>query len=94
MPFLAFVTYGTAVADTDLVNMSPAGACGFLGCACDFSVVGASAAPSTATSPRREVGDDGKETGDLGFMRREGGKEGRIGYGKPLQGVVLLDGIV
>ena len=89
---LTFITRGTAVADTYLVTVRPAVAFGVPGCACIFSVFGAPTAPSTAAFPRGEVGDDGKETGDLGVARREGGTERQVGYDKPLNGVVLLDG--
>ena len=41
--------------------------------------------------PRGEVGDEGKELGGLGVARREGGREGLIGYDKTLNNVVLLD---
>ena len=92
MSFLAFITRGTAVADTDLVTVRPTLACGVPGCDCGFSVVGDPTANSTAASPRGEVGDDGKETGDIGVACREGDREGRVGYDKPLNGVVLLDG--
>ena len=91
MSVLAFITRGTAVDDTDLVTVHPEVSCGVPRCACGFSVVGARASPSTATYPRGVVGDDGKETGDLGVARREGGREGRVVYDKSLNGVVLLD---
>ena len=44
--------------------------------------------------PRGEVGDDGKEPGNLGVPRPVGGGERRVGYDKPLDGVVLLNGRV
>ena len=87
---LAFSTCGTAVADTDFVTVRPAVAFGVPGWDCGFSVVGATAAPSSAASPRGDVGDDGTETGNIGVARREGGREGCVGYDKSLNGVVLL----
>ena len=48
--------------------------------------------PPPPPPPRGEVGDDGKETGNLSVARRKGGGEGRVGDYKPLDGVVLLDG--
>ena len=61
---------------------------------CVFFVGGATAASSSAASPRGEVDDDGKETGNLGVARREGGREGCVGYDKSLDGAILLDGNV
>ena len=92
MSVLVFITRVTAVSNTDLVTVRPAVACGVPGCDCRFSIVSATAAPSSTASPRGEVGDDGKETGDLGVARREGGREGRVEYCKSLDNVVILDG--
>ena len=92
MSVLAFTTCGTAVANTDIVTVRPEVACGVPGCDFGFPVVGVTAAPSSAASPRGEVGDGGKEMGDLGVARREGGRDRRVGYNKSLDGVVLLDG--
>ena len=49
-------------------------------------------APSSAASPRGEVGDDGKKTGNIGVARCKGGRERCVGYEKLLDGVVILDG--
>ena len=89
---LAFITCGTAVADRDLVTVRPEASCVVPGCDCGFFVIGATATPSTAASPQGEVGDNGKETGDLGVARLKGGREGRVGYDKLLNRVVILDG--
>ena len=92
MSVLAFSTCGTDVANTDLVTVSPAVACVFPGWGCGFSVVGATFASSYAASPSGEVGDDGKDTGDLGSACRKGIREGCVGYDKSLDVVVFLDG--
>ena len=81
---LAFNTRGTAVAGTDLVTVRLDVACGVPGWFCGFLVVDVAAAPSSAASPRGEVGDDGKETGNIGVARREGGREGCVGYYKSI----------
>ena len=41
------------------------------GCDCGVSVVSATAAPSSSASSRGENGNDSKETGNLGVVRRE-----------------------
>ena len=69
MSVLAFIACGTAVADTDLVTVRTAIGYRVPGCACGYFVVSAPASPSTAPSLRGEVGDGGKETGDLGVAR-------------------------
>ena len=71
---LAFIARSTAVANTDLVTVRPTISYGVPGCACGFTVVGATTSPSTSASPRGEVGDDGKELGDLSVTCREGGR--------------------
>ena len=75
MPVLALLSRSTDVAETDLETVRTTIADGVPGCACGFTVVDATAALSDAASPRGEVGDDGKEPGDLGVARRKGGKE-------------------
>ena len=74
--------------------MRPSVACGVPGWFCGFFVVGATAAPSFAAPPREEVGDYGKETGNLGVALREGVREGCVGYDKSIDGVVILDNCV
>ena len=91
---LALNTRGTAVAGTDIVTVCLEVAFGVPGWFCGFLVVGVTAAPSSAASPCGEVGDDVKEAGNIGVARREGGREGCVGYDKSLKVVVLLDGVV
>ena len=90
MSVLVFSTRSTAVADTNIVTVRPAAACGVPEWFCGFFVVGATDAPSSAVTPRGEVGDDGKDTGNLGVGGREGGRDGCVGYDKSLDDVVTL----
>ena len=92
VPVLTLIARSNAVADTDLVTVRPTLAYGVPGCACGFTVVDATTGPSTAAYPCGEVGNVVKEPGDLGVARRKGGREGRVGYDKPLHNVVFLDG--
>ena len=91
---LALIAHITDVAETDLETVCPTIAYGVPGCACGFTVVDSTTALTTAASPCGEFGDDSKKTGDLCVVRREGGRKGRIGDVKTLNGVVLLDGSV
>ena len=55
-----------------------------------FTVVSA-AAPSAATPPCGDVGDYGKEPGNLSVVRHKGGREARVGDYNPLNGAIILD---
>ena len=77
--------------DTNLEVVSPTIAPGVPGCTGGFTVVAASAHSATA-SPRGEVGDYGKELGDLGVACCEGGRERRVGDDKSINGVILMEG--
>ena len=89
---LVLIAHSTAVVDTDLETVFLTIAYGVPGCACGFTLVDAPPFPSTPPSPRGGVGDDGKETGNLGVASRKGGRDGQVGDNKPLNSVVLLDG--
>ena len=89
MPVLALLTQSTAVANTDLEAVWPIISHGVPVCTGGFDIV--IATTSASASPRGEVGDDGKEPGDLGVTRRKGGGEGQVGDDKPVDGVILLD---
>ena len=91
MPILTLISRSTAVANKDLETVRPKIAYGLPGCTCGFTVGDATAAPSAAAFPRGEVGGDVKEPVDIGVTRRKGGREGRVVYSKPLNGVVLMD---
>ena len=92
MPILALLTRSAEVDDTDLEDVQPTIAHGVPGCTGGFDIVAAAATTSTVAVPHVEVGDDGKEPGDLGVARREGGGERRVRDDKPIDGVVLMDG--
>ena len=96
VPVLALLARSAAVTDTDLEAVQPTIDHGVPGCNGGFDVVVAatSAATSAAAPLCGEVGDDGKDPGDLGVARREGGKEGQVGDDKPLYGVIIMDGRV
>ena len=74
MPVFALLARSTAVADTDPEDVRPTISHGLLGCTGGFTVVCAAADISAAASPGGEVGDDGKDPGDLGVAHREGGR--------------------
>ena len=89
---LALISHITGVADTDLVTVCTTIPYGVPGCACGFTVFDATTAPCTSASLRGEIGDDGKEPGDLGVARRERVREEQVGDDNPLNGVIILEG--
>ena len=59
------------MADTDLETVCPTISYGVPGYTCGFSIDDATAVPCATASPHGEVGDDGKEPGNIGVATDE-----------------------